>query len=170
MSIGQAFQIDCTVTEQDHVSAAFLHMHPRRGVGIVGILLVTLFLIALALSFRDMLQGSGGSPFWVLSAVGVYFLVYFFFWLPRGVKRLYRQARSEGKVTFAINADGFGIRSERGEAEIPWPHFHKWKQDKKSVLLYQNDAFYLILPKRCFTAEQLQTLLHFLGQHVRQAL
>lgn len=172
MSTDQAFQVDCTITEQDHVSANFTHIRPRRWLGVVGILLAMLVFAILADLFIEMLrQGAGPSPFWIFLALCIYLLVFFIFLLPRRARRLYRQTKGAGRpVTFTFGTEGLGLRGEDGEAQIPWPHFHKWKHGRKHILLYQNDAFFLILPKRCFTEVQLKTVLQLLEEQVRRAV
>lgn len=172
MNAGEAFHVSCTITEQDHVSANFTDLRPRRWIGVVGILLAMLIVAVLALGFREMLgRGPGNVAFWGVLVGCIYFLVFFLFLVPRRARRLYRQTQGAGKpITFIIGAEGLGLRIEDGGGQIPWSHFHKWKQGRKNVLLYQNDALFMILPKRCFTAAQIQTLLQILGEQVKRAV
>ena len=59
--------VDETMTEQDYVSAQFLHMKPRRAFAVLGALIVVLFVLTLILH-----------PSYIMAGVVAYFVILFF--------------------------------------------------------------------------------------------
>lgn len=60
------------------------------------------------------------------------------------------------------------ISSELNKGRIPWDQLWKWKEGPSVLLLYYTDALYLILPKRCFSTEQVDAIRQTLKRHMRQ--
>lgn len=52
--------------------------------------------------------------------------------------------RPEGEAVF--------IKSEISDEKVPWSYFIKWKEGKKTFVLYHSDIMFRIIPKRCFVS------------------
>ncbi len=88
-------------------------------------------------------------PFAVL-----YLGIYFFVVIPWRTNRSYRQNRFlDHKDEYRIDETGIHTKSDLGTSDMPWDHFHKWKESKRLLLLYPTDTMYLLFPRRLFDAE-----------------
>jgi YcxB-like protein len=160
----------CSVSERDFVSAHYVHLRPRPLLKTSGWFLL-LFLAAglLVAAFRVGHSGSSYPPFLALVAAATYLALVFLVWRPWRLRRLYRQHAHPGRpFDFSAGSSAVELRSERGHTVIPWTDFRKWKEGKRVILLYHNDALFNIIPKACLTEEQLQVLREILAGSLRR--
>jgi len=54
----------------------------------------------------------------------------------------------------AILEDKFSASSSHGQTTIDWKDFHKYKKNKRIILLYQSDALFHMFPIRWFSGDQ----------------
>lgn len=162
----------CNVTERDYVLAMWANMRPRPWLRVVGCLLACLFLVVLVLEgLKLRSQGLDYHPFWVLLVAALYFLLVFLVWYPWRTRRHYRQQKASG-APFTLTADDSGMEfsGEFSTGRTPWDQLWKWKEAPCVFLLYYTDVLYLILPKRCFSMEQIDALRQTLMRHVRHVV
>ncbi|GMU66801.1 MAG: hypothetical protein AMXMBFR36_30750 [Acidobacteriota bacterium] len=171
MSGETSFQISCIVTEADHLAATYTNMRPRPVFKYLGWGVAALGVLALAAVLPDVIEAGGfrSFGFWLFAALFAYFPLYFGILVPRHVRRLYRQTKAAGRpTTYSIDDSGLTLQSENGSGSVPWPDFHRWKEGRSCLLLYINQALFIILPKRAFSADQLAATRAYLHQHVRR--
>lgn len=91
--------------------------------------------------------------------------------VPIQARRTYRQQRTlRGDMTLTWSDQALHIQSEYGTFEMPWGHFLRWREDARSILLYESERLVRIIPKRPLTDAQQQDLLALLGRLDEQAL
>jgi hypothetical protein len=166
-----SFEISCIVMETDHVSAAYTHMRPRAAFKYLGFGVAALAVLALAAALPSVIDAGGfrSFGFWLFAALFAYLPLYFGVLVPRHARRLYRQTKSAGQLTmYSIAESGLTLQSENGTAFVPWSNFHSWKEGRTCLLLYVNQALFVILPKRAFSPDQLAAVKAYLLQHVRR--
>jgi len=141
----------------DLVSAAWVHMRPRRGFAIAGILIVVLGFVALWVMFF----GPGASApelSWARwGLVGSY--VYLFAWLAIGIpyksRRSYKQRKDlQRECTFAATDAGLSSSNQNAQGVKPWEDYLKWKEGKLVFLVYLSDNMFQIIPKRFFDSAE----------------
>jgi len=159
------------VDERDQIAAVRTHQRPRKWLAVVGLVLIAMFLLVLASSvYRLVVHGAEPLATGILAFCGFYLAVWFLVIQPRRVRRLFRQTVGAGEpVVFEIDPQSLGLRSNRGASKILWTELHKWKEGGSHLLVYLNDGFYLILPKRFLTTEQLEALKSYLSANLPRA-
>lgn len=75
-------------------------------------------------------------------------------YLPWWLRRLYAQVRGRTDVSYYWNVETLSMRSDRGNADIPWTNFRKAKESDQVMLLYVNDAIFQIISKRWFGSHE----------------
>lgn len=79
--------------------------------------------------------------------------------VPIQARRTHRQQRTlRGDMTLAWSDDALHIESEYGIFDIPWGHFLRWREDGRSILLYESERLVRIIPKRALSDGQQQSL------------
>lgn len=142
------------ILAEDYLAAVRLNLRPRKARAIAGIVLLVVVAIAIGLL---LLRIASGEAQWfdsILVAAVVWLVLWYWVFLPRQVRKLYSQQRSlQEPFEAAFDATGMRIDSERGNATLPWADVHKWRESKRIFLIYQSDALFHLLPKRCFGSE-----------------
>lgn len=147
-------EIKGTLQPEDVLAGQWLHMKPAPFFSVVGILLIALFLWALWLSFFGSYQLPVYANHWVFPGAAVYFVLHFSLWFPYKVKRSYRQHKSlQREFSFLVSDDGVFGQNEKGQVNVPWTEYLKWKENKKCFLLYLSDSMFQVIPKRFFQSE-----------------
>ncbi len=78
----------------------------------------------------------------------IYLAVYFVA-LPRRARRLYRQHKALQQTwTFRWSDSGISMESPAGLTGYPWGDFHRWRDGRRSLLLFLNDQLFFYLPRR----------------------
>ena len=81
------------------------------------------------------------------------------FLIPRQARRSWSQAKRlwiETEVRW--DKDGIHFKNARGDSYVPWSDYHRWAADKRSILLYQDDRSFILLPLRGFPADARETI------------
>ncbi len=87
--------------------------------------------------------------FWILFRAIVYFVV-----LPRLVPNVYSKSKLLGnEVTVTFSEQGVRMTTGKSEETLEWDFFHRCKEDRKAILLYQTEELVRIIPKRAFASE-----------------
>jgi hypothetical protein len=164
--------ISCTVTEREYVAAMWTHLRPRPSMRVVGLLLACLFLAVTAMVVNDLrAPGTSQRTSWFFLAILAYLLFTFLVWTPLRARRLFRQHKGAGDpFTLTFESGALEFSNARGHAKLPWDHFRKWKESRVLFLLYHTDVMYQIIPKRCFSDDQLGEFRTTLLQHVRRVV
>lgn len=149
---------------REFVTAALLHSRPQYGFAVWGTVggLATVALVAVQY-LRPTAQRDWLLP-GIFTGLALFFLTLFGVILPARAGRLYDQTASS-RLSFQLTFSeaGFQVASDLGAAKLPWSHVRKWRQNSTVVLLYQNDASYIVVPKRLCTPADvtaLEALLH----------
>jgi YcxB-like protein len=160
--------ISGTYTANDLVSAAWVHLRPRRNLGIVGIVLVLLALLAVWLSFFGAHAESSGWAKWVLPSALLYLALAFGVGIPYKARRAYKQRKDlQRQCSFSWSNAGLYFSTEGMAGTKPWADYLKWKEGGEVILLYLSDNLYQAIPKRFFASESdLLEFREFLSQQV----
>jgi hypothetical protein len=140
---------------EDLMAAQWLHMRPRRTMGVIGILLLGLAVLAMVGSFLHGKQSLTDPMLWILPVVLVYLALLFFVWFPRKVRRSYSQRKDfKHEISMVVTSDSLEMRTEQGYSVKPLTDYLKWKEGKNVFLLYLSDHLFHIVPKRFFAAHE----------------
>jgi hypothetical protein len=147
--------IKVTLTFDDYKNAQWLSMRPRPVYKYAGIIILILLVICFLFSVYDSVLerdfDRGRLIFWGCIA---YLLFFYFYLYPSKYKRLYKQHKLlKEPIDFEVHEAGIKFKSPSIDANLGWDHFIKWKEGKKTFILYQNDALMNIFPKRYFNNE-----------------
>ncbi|MDI1296112.1 MAG: YcxB family protein [bacterium] len=75
--------------------------------------------------------------------------------LPRRVRRLFRQSKSQHQpMTFKWSFDEASWHSEYAQQQMPWLSYHGWLETGSVYLLYLNDNLYQFVPRHILSANQ----------------
>ncbi|MFC4822086.1 YcxB family protein [Dokdonella ginsengisoli] len=92
------------------------------------------------------------------------------FYLPWKARRMFGQQKSLHETyELAWDDEGMSIRGRLGQGTTPWDSYLKKKENERIVLLYQSDLLFQMLPRRAFTAVQMQALQPYLERVGRAA-
>ena len=135
------------LVEQDHVDA--VHAHTGR---IFGKISWALLGVALLYPLVDLWAGipiRTDSAFWFFFAVALFFLLWD--WVARDwvIRRAFRQGEAM-RTPITIDWDDQAIRfqTNMSNSEYQWSRFYRWIASKKSLLLYRDSQFFIVLPRR----------------------
>lgn len=144
-------EISGQLTTDDYVSAQFLHFRPRTLFKVAAIPPLFVYVWAMWYSF----VGPGSKDFdWldlVLPAGGLFVVLNFFLYIPWRIRRTFEQRKSlHEQLNAKIDDSGLRAESSRGNANMPWSDFMKWKENDRLILMYISDHIFLTFPKRFF--------------------
>ena len=155
------------IRPEDCRRAAFLHLRPRPILGAAGILMLALAVLALVLKIHS--PNPWNSSAVVLAGSLICFAVYFLVVTPWQATRQFKQNRFLAHAAeFRIDETGLHVRSDLGASDIPWDHLHKWKENKRLILLYPTDAMYYLFSRRLFTAEEWEEFRGLAAKHLKK--
>jgi len=90
---------------------------------------------------------------------------------PRRSRRLYQQQRAlHEPFELRWSGESFELSSGSGSGRHPWNHFVKAVEDRHSLMLYQSDLLYNLVPKRVVDETSLASMraaLHGAGVPLR---
>ena len=105
---------------------------------------------------------------WPLASLAV-LAVYCFGVIPWRATKHFKQNRFLAHAAeFRIDETGLHVRSDLGASDIPWDHLHKWKENKRLILLYPTDAMYYLFSRRLFTAEEWEEFRGLAAKHLKK--
>ncbi|SEQ28823.1 YcxB-like protein [Devosia sp. YR412] len=161
------------LTEDDLVAAGQLYgwsglTQRRTMIGLVLLWLIILPLVAWltlgpAMGDPQALQNNAGfllalslAPFAATAAVMQVIM-------PVAARRTFRQQRSlQGELAYRWTSEHLTADTEYGAFDMPWSHFLRWSEDKRTILLFESDRLYRVIPKRVLPPDQY----HSLRQHL----
>lgn len=112
---------------------------------------------AALLDNASFLLALSASPFVAIAALMLVMV-------PITARRTFHQQRSlQGELGYRWSAGGLGIDTEYADFDMPWTHFQRWAEDGRSILLFESDRLYRVIPKRVLTADQQTSLRHHLA-------
>ena len=155
------------IRPEDYRRAVYLHLRPRPVFAVAGVLMLALVVLALVLMIRS-------HPPWdpimlVLPGCLVYLAVVFFVLIPWRATKQFKQNRFLAHATdYRIDETGLLVQSDLGTTKIPWDHLHKWKENKRLILLYPTDATYFLFPRRLFTSAEWEEFRTLAAQHLKK--
>jgi hypothetical protein len=135
------------LTAQDHVDA--VHTHTGRVFGKLSwVLLGVTFLFPLL----DLWTGMSimeDTAFWFFLALAVFFLAWDWVAHDWVIRRAFRQGEAM-HTPIRIEWDDQAIRfqTDMSNSEYRWDRFYRWMASNKSLLLYRDSQFFIVLPRR----------------------
>jgi hypothetical protein len=147
----------------DYVAAMKLHGRwPMRrllvGVGVGIAAAVALIVLPSAWPAVAAAGVLGGVIGWLIC-----YALSWLFYLPWKARRMFGQQKSLHETyELAWDDEGLSMRGRLGQGRTPWNDYLKKKENERIVLLYQSDLLFQMLPRRAFTAVQMQALQPYL--------
>ena len=145
-----------TLTLNDLIEAKKLSIRPRKAY------LITLFLLLVpTLSFlifgifHSITQESSDYTWiWLLGFI-LYFSFLYYSIVYVSAKRQFKQNKKLSEpIEIEITEDSFRTKASYGNSELKFTDFHKWKFNKKIILMYHSDALFQVIPSRIFSNEE----------------
>jgi YcxB-like protein len=134
------------LVEQDHVDA--VHAHTGR---IFGKTAWALLFVAFLFPLMDLWVGASileDTAFWIVLGLALFFLAWD--WIARDwiIRRAFRQGEAM-HTAIRIEWDEQAIRfhTDMSDAEYGWSRFYRWLASKKSLLLYRDSQFFIVIPR-----------------------
>ena len=148
--------------------AVYLHRRPRPGYGVAGTLILSL--AALGAVQKIFSPDPWTSSTFVPLASLAFLAVFFFVVLPWQATRHFKQNRFLTHATeYRIDEAGLLVQSDLGTTKIPWDHLHKWKENRRLILLYPTDAAYFLFPRRLFAPAEWEEFRALAAQHLKKS-
>lgn len=148
-------KLQCQLTPRDYIQAQFLHSRPRPILKWIGLFLVGLALVVCVDGFLNLPESEAPWRPFIIFAALLYFALFYGVWLPFRTRRLFSQQKAlQEPYEVDISDDAFSASSSHGQTTMVWKDFHKYKTNKKIILLYQSDALFHMFPMRWFSGDQ----------------
>jgi hypothetical protein len=165
-------QSEPTLAEFQHAQS--LGRGSRRTIRLLAwinnILVFMAFILVLSISIRYALFSA--FTYLILFLAVLYGLVFVLqvFVMPARVRKLFAQySNLTGAQEITIRDDAYGVRTQFGQAAIPWKQFVQWTQDDRLMVIFQTDNQFYLLPKRLLSSEQILGIANALnGAGVRE--
>lgn len=159
-------ELDFTITKQDYLDALKLQWRGSPAARIVNTL--ALVLVVLWLLASGMFGFRHGFFFLVPLACFLAFAwIFKSMVLPTKVMKVYRKQKEHHRfIRYSISDDGLkmttpGVKKKTDpedapvppdrEVAIPWDAFEKWRENDRTILVYQKERLFNMFPKRVFT-------------------
>jgi hypothetical protein len=147
--------ISGTYTTADLISATWIHLRPRRSLGILGVVVILLSLVAVYLAFFGQYSAHPGWSRWILVAALLYLALALGLGIPYRSHRTYQQRKDlQRPCSFSPSDSGLLFSTEGASGTKPWSDYLKWKEGRDTILLYMSDNLYQMIPKRFFASEK----------------
>jgi|SoiMethySBSTD1v2_1073268.scaffolds.fasta_scaffold17387_13 hypothetical protein len=147
----ETIRITGRIEEFDYVRAQWLHLRPGRVMAIFGVLFLLMILAGGVVQLVGWARGdASASESLMLPFLFCVFLGYGAL-LTWRFKRSYRTYKAiQVPIDIEMSGNGFHAKSEHGESRLTWDMFRKYKESKRTLLLYQTAGLFHVLPKRLF--------------------
>lgn len=143
-----------TYTANDLISANWVHLQPRRSVGIAGLILLVLALLSSWMLFFTSIARGAEWTRWVIPGGLLYLGLTFGVGIPYKCRRAYKQRKDLQRLcNYSASDAGLAFSSEGVAGTKPWTDYLKWKEGSKVFLIYMSDQLYQVMPKRFFSSE-----------------
>lgn len=156
--------LEFTPTFQDYLCAQQLHakrnawgrfnnfgwrwISPALGILVLGLA---------ALIAGPGVTGTGSFVYMICAGV---FLVLYPFYVRYRLKSCYKRTRvGDGSRTFDIDHDSIKAREGQTSSEILWSAIQNIREDENLMMLYIAPAKFVMIPKRCCTAQELSEIM-----------
>lgn len=77
-----------------------------------------------------------------------------------------KQPAAQGRQTVLLDADGVHGRGDTGQSDVEWRSFIRWLECKNQILIYSSPVYFIIIPKRALTPDQLTEIRGLLAQNI----
>lgn len=148
-------KINVQLTTEDYIAARRLSLRPRpvlKYVGYLTLIALTIFLIWQSLEAFQTKKVD--QSYWITLGITTYILLLYFFIMPLRTKRLFKQHKAlQTPLELEFSDTHFSGTSQNGSFNMVWEDFHKWKRNKKMILIYQSSALMHMVPLRFFDSE-----------------
>lgn len=167
-TVGSIMNIAGTFTTDDVAYASWVHLRPRRSLGVLGVVVMLLALVAVYLAFFGRPPESPGWSRWILVAALSCLVLMFGFGIPYISRRTYRQRKDlQRPCSFSPSDSGLCFSTEGASGIKPWTDYLKWKEGRDIFLLYLSDNLYQMIPKRFFESEDdLKAFREVIGKNI----
>jgi hypothetical protein len=161
-------RISYRITREDFIEAQKLHLSKgasaltRAGRLIIRVLVVSIFVVLLALAFviKDAKLWSSLEP---LLFIDVFWAVVIWVWMPFNLRRTYaRDRRLQDEITADITEDGIHFNTAMSDSNLKWGLFVRVLESDRIFVLYRSRQLSNAFPKRAFgpgEADQFRELL-----------
>ena len=144
------------VGEELVVEAMRRHMLRRLTTGLVGRLFIAVLMLLALLVVLDLVaygRLSGTAIAFVIAVPAV--LAINHLWLVPNLGRRQHRQSAALRLPSSIAWDGEAVHfaSERGEARVPFSDLYRWDETADTVLLYQTEMFFNLVPKAALNGE-----------------
>ncbi len=144
------------VNEDLVVEAMRRHMLRRLTTGLVGRLFIAVLVLLALLVVLDLVaygRLSGTAIAFVIGVPAV--LAINHLWLVPNLGRRQHRQSAALRLPSSIAWDGATVHftSERGEAHVPFADLHGWDETPGTVLLYQTEMFFNLVPRAALDGE-----------------
>jgi YcxB-like protein len=132
---------------QDHVDA--VRTHTGR---IFGKLSWVLLGVAFLFPLLDLWAGMSimeDTAFWICLGLAIFFLAWD--WIARdwAIRRAFRQGEAmRTPIRIEWDAEAIRLHTDMSNSEYRWDRFYRWMASNKSLLLYRDSQFFLVIPCR----------------------
>jgi YcxB-like protein len=139
------------LVEQDHVDA--VHAHTGR---IFGKLSWALLGVAFLFPLLDLWAGVPiieDTAFWICLGLAIFFLTWD--WIARDwiIRRAFRQGEAmHTAIHIEWDEQAIRFRTDMSNSEYRWDRFYRWLASKRSLLLYRDSQFFVVIPRRALPA------------------
>ncbi len=148
-------KLQCQLTPRDYIQAQFLHLRPRPFLYWTGLFFVGLLLLACLYGFLNLSESDAWwTPYVILSTL-LYLALSYGVWMPMRTSRIFSQQKTlQEPYEVEVYEDSFLASSKYGQTKMAWKDFHKYKTNKRIILLYQSDDIFHMFPIRWFSGDQ----------------
>jgi YcxB-like protein len=151
----------CTL--EDYKEAQVAHWTPSKGRRVLRAFLIGLIL---ASGIRLYIASGGTAGVLPLAGLLLWFLLRFVY-RPYYLKRDYRNHPNLAREhSLSIDDSGLQARSEVAEGRRAWTAYTKYRETRNLFVLYLGSRMFEIIPKRAFSAVQLEELRNLVRQHL----
>jgi hypothetical protein len=89
------------------------------------------------------------TAFWICLGVAIFFLAWD--WVARdwAIRRAFRQGEAmRDPLTIEWDDQAIRLRTNMSNSEYRWNRFFRWVLSSKSLLLYRDSQFFVVIPRR----------------------
>ncbi len=140
--------VEGIIRESDFVAAQFLNFRPRPVWAVIGIPILA-FLAYDAVE-KLVFESSYSLTLWFACCIA-----FFALYLPWKAKRTYSQLKVLSEpLSVEFRDDGVFYQREHSQGLMLWSHFHKWRANKKLMLLYPASNMFIMVPSHFFATPE----------------
>ncbi|MDR3614342.1 MAG: YcxB family protein [Candidatus Obscuribacterales bacterium] len=100
--------------------------------------------------------------------VGVVAIVMMWIHIPQIAQKTLESPAFSSRQAIVLDEEGFAMHSDTVQSKVKWAQFIKHSEDPTALLLYMTPYTFYILPKRCFSSEDLKITKELIQSHVKK--